>query len=127
METLWGLLVIVCALAVIAPVVWWAFKQDEQELAEEEGVSETQVIRLPDISEDLQTAVLSLSVEETQIIEPLIVDLRMIEPRAAVVIDELGEWVPEDHAQEQPLLLVQVLLSGEWGSLNPRELGMVAA
>lgn len=129
MDTLAGWLVILAAfVAAAALVVWWGIKEEDRQFRadmdeiEAKAAAETQVI--PRVGDD---------VEETQTIratvhcEALIVDLRPLEetPRP-VVIDELGEWYPEDHTAEYPVLLGHVLVQKQWRSLDPATLGLVA-
>lgn len=114
MELMWGWLVIITALAVVVPVVWFCFPNIGE--IEDSDTPNTPPTRTGG------------SAEETQIIhvvEPIVVDVRPIE--RAPVVDELGPWCPWDFEPDQPVLLGQILMAGEWATLDAGELGMVAA
>lgn len=124
LDLLWGALVVVGALGAVALLVR-ALRLDLSMLREED---EAFWGGEPPIDNDDTTVIERgevLDPGETQVIriEPLILDVRPVEP-PQVVMDELGEWNPADYTMEQPLVLGHVLTARAWRTLSARELGM---
>jgi hypothetical protein len=119
MNLLWGWLVVLCAMGLVVGAAWYVGGFDALVTTDDE----------PEPPDDDDAAI-----EATQVIrlEPLILDTREPEPVEAEVIagelvDELGAWRPWEYEMEQPLILGDVLMSGNWGGLRATELGMIAA
>lgn len=116
-DVLRGLLVVFAAFGVVTPLLWWLSRENDREMDAE------MVLQPSDV----------LDAEETQIIrfpttaEALIVDMRAVPDEPAPVVDELGAWMPWEHQIEQPVLMGHVLVARPWATLNPAELGLVAA
>lgn len=123
MDLLWGWLVIVGAIAVVVGVLKWGLKIDTIIGDDEDSAWYKEISRDPDAIEATQI-IRAEPITDTSLVE--IIEPETI-PGEAVVVDELGEWQPWEHELEQPLILSDVLMSGNWGGLRANELGMVAA
>lgn len=113
-DLLRGTVVIFAALGVITPLLWWLSKEDTRE----------------EVEEFIGRATVHQPMPETLPMpgpETLIIDMRPTPEDRAPVVDLLGEWSPWEYPIEQPLVMSHVLVSRRWQTLDPTEMGLVAA